>query len=261
MVIHGFDPDSPIVRQHPEFFCNEDGQIALHPEWKSATVDWATRAYRRYMAALARYHARNTVLTVTVSTPQPSRVPIGTRVALPGLLSGTASLSLLREPAAIRTVNPNAVLLNEVFGLLYYGVCDLAHDNMTMGSQIFLEKLARGRTSALDYKRHMQAVLLIDYLPVRIVFILPATMIHPGSIILTDIRPRSWPWTPSMSCSRSLRFSRATRITAPTLKMKRFSPFTAGYRRAARNGLSLGGKSSCAKQPVTIRWFLPACAG
>jgi starch synthase (maltosyl-transferring) len=166
MVIHGFDPLSPVVRQHPEFFCHdENGQIALHPEWKSATVDWAHPGYRRYMAALARHHAEkfgfDGYRVDAASFKGPNWDPA---LPYPAYLSGTAALELLREMlAAIRAVNPDAVLLNEVFGPLYYGVCDLAHDNMTMGPQIFLEKLALGEATALDYKRHMQAVL--DLLP------------------------------------------------------------------------------------------------
>jgi glycosidase len=166
MVIHGFNRESQIVRQHPEFFCrDEDGQIALHPEWKSAAVDWAHPGYRRYMAALARHHAEEFGIDgYRVDAASFKGANWDPELPYPAYLSGTAALDLLREMlAAIRTINPEAVLLNEVFGPLYYSVCDLAHDNMTMGPQIFLEKLARGETSALDYKRHMQAVL--DLLP------------------------------------------------------------------------------------------------
>jgi hypothetical protein len=164
MVIHGFHPSSPVVRHHPEFFCRgEDGQIALHPEWKSATPDWANPGYRGYMAALARHHAEvyafDGYRVDAASFKGPNWDPA---LPYPAYVSGTAALGLLREMlAAIRSVNPEGVLLNEVFGPLYYGVCDLSHDNMTMGPQIFLEKLEAGETSALDYKRHMQAVLAL----------------------------------------------------------------------------------------------------
>jgi glycosidase len=166
MVIHGFDPSSPIVVQHPEFFCrDEDGQIALHPEWKSATVDWAHPGYRQYMAALARHHAEeygfDGYRVDAAAFKGPNWDPT---LAYPAYLSGAAAIGLLREMlSAMRVVNPDAILLNEVFGPLYYSVCDLAHDNMTMGPQIFLEKLALGETTALDYQRHMQAVS--DLLP------------------------------------------------------------------------------------------------
>lgn len=166
MVIHGFDPVSPIVQEHPEFFCRtEEGQIALHPEWKSATLDWASPAYRAYMAALARYHAIEYGIdgyrVDAASFKGPNWDPA---LPYPAYLSGAASLQLLREMlAALRTVNKDAVLLNEVFGPYYYSVCDLSHDNMTMGPQIFLEKLSRGEVTALDYKRHIQTVF--DLLP------------------------------------------------------------------------------------------------
>jgi hypothetical protein len=162
MVIHGFNPVSPVLVEHPEFFCRgADGQIALHPEWKSATLDWAHPGYRSYMAALARHHAReygfDGYRIDAAACKGPNWDP---ELPYPAYLSGTAAPGLLREMlAAMRAVNPEAVLLNEVFGPLYYLVCDLAHDNMTMGPQIFLEKLAAGEASALDYKRHMQAVI------------------------------------------------------------------------------------------------------
>jgi starch synthase (maltosyl-transferring) len=166
MVIHGFNPASPVVALHPEFFCRaEDGKIALHPEWKSATPDWAHPGYRRYMAALARHHALDYGF-------DGYRVDAGAfkgpnwdpQLPYPAYISGTAALGLLREMlSAVRALNPEAVLLNEVFGPLFYAVCDLAHDNMTMGPQLFLEKLAAGETSALVYKSHMQSML--DLLP------------------------------------------------------------------------------------------------
>jgi glycosidase len=161
MVIHGFDPASPVIKAHPEFFCRgADGQIALHPEWKSATPDWVHPGYRNYMAGLARHHAETygfdgyRVDAAAYKGPNWDR-----NLTYPAYFSGTAAHDLLYGMLnAIRSVNPEGILLNEVFGPGFYRVCDIAHDNMTMGPQLFLEKLAVGEATARDYKLHMQSV-------------------------------------------------------------------------------------------------------
>jgi hypothetical protein len=65
--------------------------------------------------------------------------------------------------AAMRKIKPDSVLLSEVFGPVYYGVCNLVHDNQTEGPQYVLEQMEAGRLNAEHYKKHMANVF--DALP------------------------------------------------------------------------------------------------
>src|SRR5207244_1217052 len=82
----------------------------------------------------------------------------------PAYRSATASPALLRRVVqAMRETKPDAVLLNEVFGPVFHGVCNLVHDNQTEAVQQFVEMLDQGQATAADYKAHLANVL--DLLP------------------------------------------------------------------------------------------------
>jgi glycosidase len=65
--------------------------------------------------------------------------------------------------AALRKQKPDAVLLNEVFGPVFYTASNLSHDNQTEAPQLFLEKLAAGEVTASHYQQHLANVF--DMLP------------------------------------------------------------------------------------------------
>lgn len=77
----------------------------------------------------------------------------------PAYRSGSAAPELMEAMlGAMRRVKPGAVLLSEVFGPMFYTVCNLVHDNQTEAPQSFLEQLEVGAVGASDYKHHMANV-------------------------------------------------------------------------------------------------------
>lgn len=162
MVIHGFNEKSPVVKQRPELFVrDEKGNLALHPTWKSVTTDWASPVYQQYMADLALHDAKTYGIDgyrLDAATYKGPNWDQGLKY--PAYRSGAAAPELMeRMLQAMHTVNPNAVMLSEVFGPVFYTVSNLVHDNQTEGPQFLLEKMAKGEYTAQAYKRHMQNVL------------------------------------------------------------------------------------------------------
>jgi glycosidase len=161
MVIHGFDEKSEVPVKHPDLFVHDaDGHLAKHPVWKSITPDWASPKYVAYMRDLVRHDVREYWVdgyrVDAASYKGPGWDP---SLPYPAYRPGTAGPDLLRSLRAELTAeNRYGVLLNEIFGPGYYQVCDLAHDNMTMGPQLFLEMLATNAVTADDYKAYLASV-------------------------------------------------------------------------------------------------------
>jgi hypothetical protein len=64
---------------------------------------------------------------------------------------------------ALRKRKPDCVLLSEVFGPVFYSVCNLVHDNQTEAATVVLEKMAAGEIDASHYEAHIANVF--DALP------------------------------------------------------------------------------------------------
>ncbi|MCF7707380.1 MAG: hypothetical protein K9N52_00580 [Verrucomicrobia bacterium] len=161
MVIHGFNEKSNVPDEHPGMFVeNENGALARHPTWGSITTDWADPEYRRYMCDLVKHD----VLTygidgyrVDAATYKGTAWERG--LPYPVYRQGSAAPGLMREMLrTLREVNPDAVLLSEVFGPVYYSVCNLAHDNQTEAVQFLIEQMDAGKVTARDYKLHVANV-------------------------------------------------------------------------------------------------------
>ncbi len=163
MVIHGFNEKSPVIGQRPEIFVkDEKGNPARHPTWKSITTDWARPAYQQYMADLALHHTKTYDIDgyrLDAATYKgPSWDPA---LPYPAYRSGSAAPELMeRMLQAMHTIKPEAVMLSEVFGPVFYTVSNLVHDNQTEGPQLVLEKMDKGEYTARDYKLHMRNVML-----------------------------------------------------------------------------------------------------
>ncbi len=161
MVIHGFDPDSDVPKKFPEmFFHNEDGSLAKHPTWGTISTDWASPVYQRYMTDLAVHHIQEFGIDgYRMDAASYKGANWDPDLPYPAYRSGCAGRELLQGMLnAMREIKPDAIILNEVFGPAYYPVCDLVHDNMTMGPQMFLERLGEGEASARHYQLHLANV-------------------------------------------------------------------------------------------------------
>ncbi len=161
MVIHGMNKKSPLIQQRPKLFVrNEAGELALHPTWKSVTTDWANPAYQQYMVDLVLHDQREYGIDgYRVDAATYKGAGWNPAVTYPAYRDGSAAPDLMRAMlTALRRKNPEAVLLSEVFGPVFYSVCNFAHDNQTEAVPLLLEKMERGTYSAAEYKGHMQAV-------------------------------------------------------------------------------------------------------
>lgn len=161
MVIHGFSEKSLLPQQRPNMFVhNERGELARHPTWKSITTDWASPAYQQYMVDLVLHDQRtygNDGYRVDAATFKGAGW--NPAVPYPAYRDGSAAPELMRRMlAALRRKNPDAVLLSEVFGPIFYSVCNFAHDNQTEAIPFLLEKMQQHTYTAADYKQHILAV-------------------------------------------------------------------------------------------------------
>lgn len=162
MVIHGFNEKSPVIKQRPELFVHDEtGKPALHPTWKSVTTDWASPAYQQYMADLARHHVQTYDMDGYRLDAASYKGPSwDTTLAYPAYRSGSAAPELMNAMLdAMRETKPEAVMLSEVFGPVFYTVSNLVHDNQTEAAQFIIEKMEQGKYTARDYQLHLRNVL------------------------------------------------------------------------------------------------------
>ncbi len=168
MVIHGFHKNSPVLQQRPELFVRkENGEMALHPTWRSVSTDWANPAYQQYMVDLVTHDLRNyNIDGYRVDAATYKGAGWDPTVTYPVYRSGSAAPELMEKMLqALRQTEPDAVLLSEVFGPVFYSVCNLVHDNQTEAVPVLLEKMDKGEYNAALYKTHMANVY--DMLPTR----------------------------------------------------------------------------------------------
>jgi glycosidase len=163
MVIHGFNRKSAVPKQRPDLFVKaESGDtLAYHPTWGSITTDWAAPAYQRYMADLVT-HDLTTYGIDGYRVDAASYKGPGWNAALPypAYRPGAAAPELMRAMLdALRARKPDAMLLSEVFGPVFYSVSNFGHDNQTEGVPVLLERMARGQYTAADYQQHLANVL------------------------------------------------------------------------------------------------------
>jgi hypothetical protein len=166
MVIHGFNPASPVVAARPDLFIkDETGKPALHPTWKSVSTDWAGPAYRQYMADLVRHDVRTYGIDgYRVDAASYKGPAWAADLPYPAYRPGAAAPELMAHLLrALREGQPEAVLLSEVFGPVFYSVCNLAHDNQTEAPQLLLERIEKGQYTAAQYQEHLASVA--DALP------------------------------------------------------------------------------------------------
>lgn len=166
MVIHGFNEKSPVIAQRPELFVrDENGKLARHRTWKSVSTDWASQAYQQYMVDLALYDLKTYDIDgYRVDAASYKGAGWDATVSYPAYRSGSAAPELMtRMLRAMQEKKPETVLLNEVFGPVFYSVSNLSHDNQTEAPQLLLEKMEKGEYTAAQYKEHIANVL--DALP------------------------------------------------------------------------------------------------
>lgn len=161
MVIHGFNEKSLVPQKQPQLFVrNEAGQLARHPTWKSITTDWASPAYQQYMVDLVLHDQREYGIDgYRVDAATYKGAGWNPNVPYPAYRDGSAAPELMKKMlSALRQRDSEAVLLSEVFGPVFYSVCNFGHDNQTEAVALLLEKMEQGTYTAADYKQHLIGV-------------------------------------------------------------------------------------------------------
>jgi glycosidase len=166
MVIHGFNPNSDILRLHPEFFARDGfGAIVKHQTWDSMTTDPANPAYQQYIAELAVHDIKTYGIDGYRVDANAYKLPNWDPQTpySPGYSSAAIRQLMQKTLAAMQGVKPGSILLSEIFGPVWDSICNVVHDDTNMGSQVILEMMDRGEVMPEQYKEHLARI--VDVLP------------------------------------------------------------------------------------------------
>jgi glycosidase len=166
MVIHGFNPNSDILRLHPEFFARDGfGAIVKHQTWDSMTTDPANPAYQQYMADLAIHDIRTYGIDGYRVDANAYKLPNWDPQLpySPGYSSAAIRQLMQKTLTAMRGEKADSILLSEIFGPAWDSICNVVHDNTNQGSQVILEMMDRGEMTPEQYKGHIARIM--DVLP------------------------------------------------------------------------------------------------
>lgn len=157
MVIHGFAPDGPVAKKHPEFFTrNEHGLIETHFNWGSLNTDPHNEAYQQYLVDLVLHDLREYDIDGyridAASFKSPNWDP---KIAhKPWQASSTIPL-YRRMYEAMQKEKPDVVFYSEMFGPAFHAVSNLAQDaNWAVVTDVF-GQFDRGEINAATYKAGM----------------------------------------------------------------------------------------------------------
>jgi len=155
---------APLLREHPEYFIrDENGRPLPHEAWSNASTDYGSPGFREYVARFAEhcvgvwkadgFRVDAAAYKIPNWTLPERRGPLETAMGAYPLLNLVS--------AAMKRVKPEAVLLNEIAGPMYYHNCDICH-NFGFIYQLMDERVRQSGFRALQYKQHiadMQALL------------------------------------------------------------------------------------------------------
>lgn len=161
MVIHGFNTTSPVVLKHREFFYRDkNDSLMIHPAWGSVMTDFMNPSYQQYMKDYVVYDQQtfdNDGYRIDAASFK------GTNwrkdITYPGFESGTSSPLLMKMMLdTLQKKNSNVAFLSEVFGPVFYTVCNFVHDNQTEAMSFVIKKINEGNYHISQYKKHISYV-------------------------------------------------------------------------------------------------------
>ncbi len=154
MVIHGLAPDSPVVKQHPEFFTrNEQGLIETHFNWGSINTDVGSPAYQQYMADLVRHDVREYDIDGYRVDANSYKTPNWDPASSRRPWESSSPVPLFQKMyEAMRQEKKEVVLYSEMFGPCWHTVSNLAQDaNWAVVTDV-LGRMDQGLITAATYK-------------------------------------------------------------------------------------------------------------
>jgi glycosidase len=147
--------DAKLVQEHPEYFQRDEaGRILPHFKWGNAAADHGHPGFRRYIADFAAYCVREYGVdgfrVDAASATTPNWYPHSGRAPWQTVMG---SYSLLEEVnRAIKAANPEAILLDELGGPVFFHVADICHNFGFVHQLTWPENKAAGYT-AWHYQR------------------------------------------------------------------------------------------------------------
>lgn len=154
MVIHGFSKQSPVVKKHPEFFTrDEHGLLVTHFNWGTYNTDPSNPGYVDYMRRLVQHDAKTYGIDGYRVDANSYKSPNWDSGIDYPAWKASSTLPLYRAMMeAIREVNPDAVLMSEMFGPVWHSVSNLAQDANWANVMDMNAALEGGKVTAASYK-------------------------------------------------------------------------------------------------------------
>ncbi len=154
MVIHGFSKKSPVVREHPEFFTrDEHGLLVTHFNWGTYNTDPSNPGYIDYMRRLVQHDAKTYGIDGYRVDANSYKSPNWDSGIDYPAWRASSTLPLYRAMMeAMREVNPDAVLMSEMFGPVWHSVSNLAQDANWANVMDMNAALESGKVTAASYK-------------------------------------------------------------------------------------------------------------
>lgn len=154
MVIHGFSKKSPLVKEHPEFFTrDEHGLLVTHFNWGTSNTDPSNPAYIDYMRRLVQHDAKTYGIDGYRVDANSYKSPNWDSGIEYPAWKASSTLPLYRSMMeAMREINPDAVLMSEMFGPIWHSVSNLAQDANWANVMDMNAALESGKVTAASYK-------------------------------------------------------------------------------------------------------------
>jgi hypothetical protein len=154
MVIHGFSKKSPVVKEHPEFFTrDEHGLLVTHFNWGTYNTDPSNPGYVDYMRRLVQHDAKTYEIDGYRVDANSYKSPNWDPAIDNPAWAASSTLPLYRAMMeAMREINPEAVLMSEMFGPVWHSVSNLAQDANWANVMDMNAALEEGKVTAASYK-------------------------------------------------------------------------------------------------------------
>ncbi|MFP6886847.1 MAG: alpha-amylase family glycosyl hydrolase, partial [Opitutales bacterium] len=154
MVVHGFHEDSPIVKEHPEFFFrDEHGHLAKHHTWPTFDTDPANPAFQKFMVDLVKNDVRTYGIDGYRVDANSFKGPNwAANLPYPAWKSQNIIALYDAMHEAMLEEKKDIVMYSEMYGQVYHAVSNLVQDaNWGVVTQV-LQKMEAGEITAGDYK-------------------------------------------------------------------------------------------------------------
>jgi len=160
MVIHGFSKKSPVVREHPEFFTrDEHGLLVTHFNWATYNTDPSHPGYVDYMRRLVQHDTKTYGIDGYRVDANSYKSPNWDSAIDHPAWKASSTLPLYRAMMeAMREINPDAVLMSEMFGPVWHSVSNLAQDANWANVMDMNAALEAGKVTAASYKAGMASL-------------------------------------------------------------------------------------------------------